>query len=157
MSRDHFPLHMVRVWLDEDKTEYEILASTLPRDRIPADCFGNCIICAGESRLHTGHCSNMAEELGHHYTAVGNIFDQSVESNRKQEYRARLWAYNKSGCQNIADVADYLEVTEDFLQEALLCYRHKYGTYVKLDNYVVYLEPNIGVFEMNGDAVSTYA
>lgn len=40
MSRDHFPLRMVRVWLDEDKTEYEILASNLPRDRFPADCFG---------------------------------------------------------------------------------------------------------------------
>ena len=40
MSRDSFPLRMVRVWLDEDKTEYEILASNLPRDRFPADCFG---------------------------------------------------------------------------------------------------------------------
>lgn len=40
MSRDHFPLRMVRVWLDEDKTEYEILASNLPRDQFPADCFG---------------------------------------------------------------------------------------------------------------------
>lgn len=40
MSRDHFPLRMVRVWLDGDKTEYEILASNLPRDQFPADCFG---------------------------------------------------------------------------------------------------------------------
>lgn len=40
MSRDSFPLRMVRVWLDEDKTESEILASNLPRDRFPADCFG---------------------------------------------------------------------------------------------------------------------
>lgn len=40
MSRESFPLRMVRVWLDEDKTEYEILASNLPRDRFPADCFG---------------------------------------------------------------------------------------------------------------------
>lgn len=40
MSRESFPLRMVRVWLDEDKTEYEILASNLPRDQFPADCFG---------------------------------------------------------------------------------------------------------------------
>lgn len=39
MSRDHFSLRMVRVWLDEDKTEYEILASNLPRGQFPADCF----------------------------------------------------------------------------------------------------------------------
>lgn len=40
MGRDSFPLRMVRVWLDEDKTESEILASNLPRDQFPADCFG---------------------------------------------------------------------------------------------------------------------
>lgn len=40
MSRDSFSLRMVRVWLDEDKTESEILASNLPRDQFPGDCFG---------------------------------------------------------------------------------------------------------------------
>lgn len=111
----------------------------------------------------------LAEELGHHYTTVGNILDQSSADNRKQEYRARLWAYNKliglrgiitahkAGCQNMSDVADYLDVTEDFLREALLCYRRKYGIYAKLDNYVIYFEPNICVFEMNGDVFLSYA
>lgn len=105
----------------------------------------------------------LAEELGHYYTTVGDILDQTSANNRKQEYRARLWAYNRliglrgiisaheSGCQSISDVADYLDVTESFLQEALLCYKQKYGLYVKLDNYVIYFEPNIGVFEMSGD------
>lgn len=37
----------------------------------------------------------LAEELGHHYTTYGNILDQSDTSNRKQELRARAWAYNK--------------------------------------------------------------
>ncbi len=40
ISRDSFPLHIVRVWLDEEHTEYEILATSLPRDQFPADCFG---------------------------------------------------------------------------------------------------------------------
>ena len=40
MSRDSFHLRMVRVWLDEGKTEYEILATNLPRDQFPAECFG---------------------------------------------------------------------------------------------------------------------
>lgn len=110
----------------------------------------------------------LAEELGHHYTTVGNILDQSSADNRKQEYHARLWAYNKliglrgiisahqSGCRNISDVADYLDVTEEFLQEALSCYRQKYGLYAKLDNYVIYFEPNICVFEMNSDIFLSY-
>lgn len=102
----------------------------------------------------------LAEELGHYHTTVGNILDQSSSNNRKQEYKARLWAYNKliglngilsaykTGCKNTYEIAEYLDVTEDFLQEALSCYKQKYGIYTKLDNYVIYFEPSIGVFEM---------
>ena len=37
----------------------------------------------------------LAEELGHYYTTTGDILDQSDTMNRKQEYRARLWGYNR--------------------------------------------------------------
>ena len=37
----------------------------------------------------------LAEELGHHYTAAGEILDQSSVSNRKQELPGRAFAYNK--------------------------------------------------------------
>ena len=68
----------------------------------------------------------LAEELGHHYTSVGNILDMTSAANRKQERQARLWAYNKQigliglvrafehGCQNRFEIAEYLEVTEEF-------------------------------------------
>ena len=36
----------------------------------------------------------LAEELGHHYTSVGNILDQSDPDNRKQERKAPLWGYD---------------------------------------------------------------
>ena len=39
MSRDSFTLRMVRVWLDEEQTGYEVLATNLPRDKFPAECF----------------------------------------------------------------------------------------------------------------------
>ena len=39
MSRDSFPLRMVRVWLDKEHTEYEVLATNLPRDLFPTECF----------------------------------------------------------------------------------------------------------------------
>ena len=101
----------------------------------------------------------LAEELGHFYTTVGDILDQSSTSNRKQEYRARMWAYNKviglSGiiechnhfCSGLSDMADYLNVTEEFLLEAIECYKSKYGIYAKIDNYVIFFEP-LGVFEL---------
>lgn len=102
----------------------------------------------------------LAEELGHHYTTVGNILDQSDAGNRKQEFRSRLWAYNKNvGLQGIIkayeknltsfnEVAEFLEVSPDFLFEALECYRGKYGCYVEVDNYVIIFEPYLSVVKM---------
>lgn len=40
MNRDSFCLRMVRVWLDEEHTAYEVLATNLPQDLFPTECFG---------------------------------------------------------------------------------------------------------------------
>lgn len=101
----------------------------------------------------------LAEELGHHYTTYGNILDQSDTSNRKQELRARAWAYNKQigllglirayehGCRNRFEIAEYLEVTEEVLEECLIFYRNKYGMCTNVDNYVVYFIPNLVIMK----------
>lgn len=101
----------------------------------------------------------LAEELGHHYTSYGNILDQSDASNRKQELRARAWAYNKQigllglirayehGCRNRFEIAEYLEVTEEVLEECLIFYRNKYGVCANIDNYVVYFIPNLAIMK----------
>lgn len=102
----------------------------------------------------------LAEELGHHYTASGDIIDQSNAENRKQELRGRIWAYNKqiglSGllnaykhhCQNEHEVADFLGVTDMFLKDALVYYKNKYGQYAQLDNYIIFFEPAVAVMEL---------
>lgn len=101
----------------------------------------------------------LAEELGHHYTSVGNILDMTSAANRKQERQARLWAYNKqigltglirayeAGCTNRYETAEYLEVTEEFLEECIQCYREKYGEYKVVDNYTIYFIPHLAVFK----------
>ncbi|MDO5147753.1 MAG: hypothetical protein Q4D60_12240 [Eubacteriales bacterium] len=99
----------------------------------------------------------LAEELGHYYTSYGTITDQAVTSNRKQEYRARLYGYNikiglkglvdayEAGCRNLSDICDYLDVTEDYLRSALACYRSKYGRQAVMGNYVICFEPCLAV------------
>ena len=79
--------------------------------------------------------------------------------NRKQERQARLWAYNRliglrgiikayeAGCQSRYEIAEYLEVTEECLQECIEIYRDKYGVYTTVDNYVIYFLPNLAVME----------
>lgn len=101
----------------------------------------------------------LAEELGHYHTTAGDILDQSDTGDRKQELHARMWAYDKMigltgivnayrrGCRTLYDISDYLEVTEEFLSEALQQYRSKYGIHVKIDNYIIFFEPSLGVFE----------
>lgn len=102
----------------------------------------------------------LAEELGHHETSVGNIIDMTSAANRKQERQARLWAYNKQigliglvrafehGCQNRFEIAEYLEVTEEYLEDCIECYRNKYGICKRVDNYVVYFIPQLSVMKL---------
>ena len=102
----------------------------------------------------------LAEELGHHYTSSGDILNQNIVTNRKQEFRARVYGYNlliglrgilqayEAGCRNLYEMAEYLEVTEEYLKEALECYRKKHGVFATLDNYAIYFEPTLGVMKL---------
>ena len=102
----------------------------------------------------------MAEELGHYYTGYGDILDQSSVSNRKQEPKGRIHAYNRlvgllgiidayqNDCTNLFETAEHLHVPEDFLNEAISYYRSKYGTSVTVDNYTIFFEPYVAVLEL---------
>ena len=101
----------------------------------------------------------LAEELGHYYTSYGRIVDMNVTENRKQERKARAYGYNKlvglygiitaykAGCNNCYEIAELLNVTEDYLKECIHYYREKYGTHTKIDNYVIFFIPNLAVME----------
>lgn len=102
----------------------------------------------------------LAEELGHHYTAVGDILDQSTVENRKQEMRGRIIAYNKlvglrgivdaylHHCENLSESAEFLGVTEEFLNDSITYYTSKYGVCTQVDNYAVFFQPSIAVMEL---------
>ena len=91
---------------------------------------------------------------------AGNVINLSDVRNVKQEYQARLWAYNKQiglirivqafedRCKDIHEMAEYLNVTEDFLSDALAFYKNKYGVSAKIDNYIIYFEPNLCVMKL---------
>ena len=115
---------------------------------------GNRIAIRKDIETTTEKTCVLAEELGHHYTSVGDIIDMENTQNRKQERQARLWAYNKligligiidayeAGCQNGYEIAEYLEVTEEYLSDCIEAYRDKYGVGVEVDNfYVMFIPP----------------
>lgn len=99
----------------------------------------------------------LSEEMGHHYTSFGNLLNPSSQQSCKQERQARLWAYDQQiglkglvnayekNCRSRHEIAEYLEVTEAFLEDAIHCYRDKYGTSAIIDNYYITFIPELSV------------
>lgn len=99
----------------------------------------------------------LAEELGHHHTTVGNIIELQDVQNIKQERKARVWAYDKligltglikafeRGCHGRYEIAEHLDVTEEFLQDAIDYYQVKYGKFVTIDHYIIRFIPYLAI------------
>lgn len=100
----------------------------------------------------------LAEVIGHYHTSAGDILDQSNLANKKQEQRARNWAYErlvplpgiieayKVGVKNRYELANYLGVTEPFIDEAIDRYKEEFGLFATVEDYTVYFEP-LGVLK----------
>lgn len=123
-------------------------------------CFNNRIAINSDIKsLKEKNCV-LAEELGHYYTSSGNILNLKDIRNAKQEKRARNWAYEKlvgiisivkafeKGIRSKHELAEYLNVTETFIDDAINHYKEKYGTYTEIDNYIIYFEPSLMVLKM---------
>lgn len=122
-------------------------------------CIDNILIVNKRLNETEKYCV-LAEELGHYNKTVGNITDQSKVANIKQESIARQWGYKNlvrvldiinafdHGAKDKFEIAEYLNVTEEFLEEALNYYKRKYGVRCEIDNYMLCFEPRLGVFKM---------
>lgn len=121
---------------------------------------GNRIAIRKDLKTTAEKACVLAEELGHYETTVGDILEMSSSWNRKQERQARLNGYNRmigvfgiirayeAGCQAQHEIADFLNVTEEYLLECIECYRDKYGKMKSVDNYMVYFIPNLAVIKI---------
>ena len=95
---------------------------------------GNRIAIRSSIETSAKKCCVLAEELGHYEVNVGDILNQDEANNRRQERAARRRAYEKmvplenilfaaqDGHTDVWDMADYLEVDEAFLKDALRYY-----------------------------------
>ncbi|MFL0248871.1 ImmA/IrrE family metallo-endopeptidase [Clostridium neuense] len=115
-----------------------------------------------DSKIETENERNcvLAEEIGHYYTSYGDITDQKNIKSIKQEKRARNWGYEKlvnlldlicafeKGLRSKTELADYLNITEEFLEKAIKHYKEKYGVYHEINNYIIYFEPNLIILKM---------
>lgn len=135
------------------KDGIDVVDYSFKSDRIKGLYCDNTIAISKKLKTQAEKSCILAEELGHHYTSSGDILEQTDVMNRKQEYRARLYGYNlkigltglirayESGCRNFYEMAEYLDATEEYLKEAIDCYKSKYGLCVSVDNYIIHFEP----------------
>jgi len=101
----------------------------------------------------------LAEELGHYCTSRGNILDNRDISSVRQEKRARNWGYEKlvsivdiinafkASVENRYEMAEYLNITEDFLDASIKHYKEKYGAFYLIDKYLINFEPYLKIIK----------
>lgn len=139
--------------LEAEEEGLEVYEHKFNTARLKGLCVGNVITLNSSIETDAERFCILAEEIGHYYTTVGNILNQNDSINRKREKLARGWAYEKimplsklieaceTGVRNRHELAEFLGVTEDFIEEALKYYKDKYGLYTECGKYAVYFEP----------------
>lgn len=137
---------------EADNEGIEVIEFTFKSD-IKGLYSDNCIAISHKLNTTTEKKCILAEELGHYHTSEGNLIDLKSIQNRKQEKQARKWSYERliplksiikasfTYCTSLYELAEHLDVTEEFLKETLEYYQSKYGLYREVDNYCIYFSP----------------
>lgn len=130
----------------------ELITYDFKSDNIKALCSNNIIAISPKVTDTKEKICILMEELAHIKINTGDISE-----NQKEELKARAIAYNSLiglngiissyhyGCTNTYEMADFLEVTENFLKEALRWYKSKYGVSIKYGDYEIKFIPNLSV------------
>ena len=93
------------------------------------------------------------EELAHHKLTYGNILDQSKDINRKFENYARRHGFEAAlplriiveahnyGVSNLYELAQYVQLSEEYVLEILEHYKQKHGIGTHYGDYSITFEP----------------
>ena len=112
-----------------------------------------------EKRLNSvNKLETLCEEIAHHLITYGDIRDQTKMLHRKFELKARRLGSELAisldglidafhhGVQNLYEMSQYFDVSEQYVLNALNNYKMKYGLDVYHKGYVIKFEP-LQVFE----------
>jgi len=110
-------------------------------------------ILLNKNRNHYERHGILAEEIGHYETTHGDIIELDNVQNIKLELLARRWGYEKIvsledlikcfelGYRTLDDICIYLEVTAEYLKNALDHYNARYGLYTLYKGYKITFDP----------------
>lgn len=141
-----------------EENDIDVIEDSIPNGKLKGFYFENIIVLDTSINSDAELTSILAEEIGHYETSYGDILDQTNSNNQKQEIKARRWAHNKliplnkfiecyeAKCKTRHEVAEFLGVTEVFLEEAITQYQLKYGTHTEFGEYFIFFNP-VGVMK----------
>ena len=121
-------------------------------------CVGNRI--AIDKKIETAHekACILREEIAHYLKTVGDISNQNIINNRKQENIARAEVIQnccnpdmiinavKNNLFHKYDIVDYLNITEELFDEAVEYYSRKIPQYTK-DSITLYFNNQLYIFK----------
>lgn len=67
---------------------------------------------------------------------------KELEYNKKVGIIGLIDAFD-NGCSNKNEIAEYLNITVDYLNEVINYYHSKYGSMYRIDNYLIYFYPKL--------------
>ncbi|RIL33431.1 ImmA/IrrE family metallo-endopeptidase [Staphylococcus gallinarum] len=118
----------------------------------------NNVILLNRKNKYKERVEILAEEIAHYKITYGDIRDQTKMINRKFELKARRLGCELAitldgiieafhyGVHNLYGLAEFFEVTEQYVLNAINHYKMKYGSSTWHKNYVIKFEP-LQVFE----------
>lgn len=120
---------------------------------------GNCIGLNQAIETTAEKVCVLAEEVIHSQANTGCILDQRFANNARQEHATRKILYHhladlriiisliKNGYQELNEIAEKMEITENLLSEAIASYKEEYGTHTIVEDCVIFFEPTISIVE----------
>ncbi|MGX0706685.1 uncharacterized protein DUF955 [Staphylococcus capitis] len=115
--------------------------------------YDNGVILIDKNLPETRKAEVLYEELAHHKLTYGNILDQSKDINRKFENYARRYGYEAAlplriiveahnyGVSNLYELAEYVQLSEEYIAEILKHYKNKYGIGTHYGEYLITFDP----------------
>lgn len=140
-----------------DYDHIKIKETNILPDNLSGLNFNNIILLNNKNK-HIKKVEILAEEIAHYKITYGDIRDQSNILNKKFELKARRLGCElvitldgiiealHYGVHNLYGLADFFEVTEQYVLNAINHYKMKYGSSTWHKNYVIKFEP-LQVFE----------
>lgn len=136
-----------------DEHNIKLIETRIPSEKVKGLYFDDTIVLDDRIGTEAERICILAEEIGHYETAYTCALSSKCMHTDKQESAALRWACYEliplyrfidcfnNGLRNRYECAEYLGVTEDFIEKCVKLYNLIHGPFVAYGDYYIYFEP----------------